>query len=320
MLRSLFSRITQRGAPLPLLAAFLPECFRGARSPRELSAGLHVYAKTMGSHDDYCKVHVSKGADAGNLKDAVRAKLQLDVMPDCVRLLREVEGGSAPVPLDSRRKLDEQGVAEGSSLIVEIMAPLAFSSGDSSLPRLTVGANPALHVAFCGLEQSPWHTMFYRAVCAAPAPALCPASGTRMWRLSHPAHPSQPLKWPFLGAWALVERDFYSRFLREGQWLGGLEGQQCKVAVLGHPGIGKSAFGVWLLAQLLRSNRTVVYSRKFSKPGVAADVKHFVYHRGAAFKLRSSELGCIDALLQDPAWCTSATASSPKVAMNATRS
>jgi hypothetical protein len=71
--------------------------------------------------------------------------------------------------------------------------------------------------------------------------------------------------------------------------------------VLGQPGIGKSAFGVWLLAQLLRSGRTVVYSRSFAKSGVAADVKHFVYHRGTAYKVRGSELGCIDSLLQDPA-------------------
>jgi hypothetical protein len=122
-----------------------------------------------------------------------------------------------------------------------------------------------------------------------------------MWRLSDPSDPSRPLAWPFLEALVLVERDFYARFLCESQWLGNFSGPQRKIAVLGQPGIGKSAFGVWLLAQLLRSGRTVVYSRDYAAPGAAADVKHFVYHRGIAFKLHSSELGCIDSLLDSPA-------------------
>jgi hypothetical protein len=50
----------------------------------------------------------------------VRAKLQL---PNRVRLLREAEGGGAPVPLDSRRALAAQGVLEGSSVLVEVLPP-----------------------------------------------------------------------------------------------------------------------------------------------------------------------------------------------------
>ena len=64
------------------------------------------------------------GAPGAALADAVVAKLKLDVAPDRVRLLREVEGG-APVPLDSCEKLAAQGVGEGSKVlvVVEVMAP-----------------------------------------------------------------------------------------------------------------------------------------------------------------------------------------------------
>ncbi len=64
---------------------------------------------------------VEDGADAGDLKKAVIAELKMDVPPDSVRLLREVEGGGAPVALDSRRALAGQGVLEGSSVLVEIL-------------------------------------------------------------------------------------------------------------------------------------------------------------------------------------------------------
>ena len=100
-------------AALPLLAAYVPEAFARTRA-------LHVFVRA-GAHEDFCKVHVHDGAVAGNLKTAVIAELQLDAPPDCVRLLREVEGGGAPVPLDSRRALAEQGVREGSSVVVEVL-------------------------------------------------------------------------------------------------------------------------------------------------------------------------------------------------------
>ncbi len=95
---------------LPLLVAFAPEAFR--------SRSLHVFAKTTASHDEFSKVKVSNNADVSDLKDAVCAKLKLGTAPSRVRLLREVEGGSAPVPLDSRRALAEQGVLEGSGVLV----------------------------------------------------------------------------------------------------------------------------------------------------------------------------------------------------------
>ena len=112
---SMLSRRTLR-MPLPPPVAYAPEAFR-LRSVR----GLHVFVKTMAGHDDFCKVEVGDGADAGDLKDAVIAKLKLEMAPTSVRLLREVEGGGAPVALDSRRALAGQGVVAGSSVLVEML-------------------------------------------------------------------------------------------------------------------------------------------------------------------------------------------------------
>ena len=58
---------------------------------------LHVFARRPSAN--YTKVEVGNGADAGDLKDAVCAKLKLDSPPDYVSLLREAAGGGAPVPL-----------------------------------------------------------------------------------------------------------------------------------------------------------------------------------------------------------------------------
>ena len=55
------------------------------------------------------------------LQEAVAVELKLDVPPDRVRLLREVEDGGTPVLLDSRKKLAEQSIKEGSSVLVEVV-------------------------------------------------------------------------------------------------------------------------------------------------------------------------------------------------------
>ena len=124
----LLSRLTQRAplarVALPLLATYVPEAFYGACVQRIPRAQLHVFARTTASsNDEFSKVEVGDGADAGDLKDAVIAKLKLDSAPNRVRLLREVRGGGAPMPLDSRRALAEQGVLVGSSVLVEVLPP-----------------------------------------------------------------------------------------------------------------------------------------------------------------------------------------------------
>jgi len=76
------------------------------------------------------------------------------------------------------------------------------------------------------------------------------AIGMLLWRLCHPRDVSLPLKWPSLDQAVMVEHDFYTRFFHDKKWLGGLsaDGPQRRVLVLGQPGIGKTAFGWWLVA------------------------------------------------------------------------
>ena len=126
-------------AALPLLAAYAPEAFR-------LRSGLHVFARTTASHDEFSKVEVGASADAGDLKDAVIAKLRLDVAPNRVRLLREVEGGGAPVPLDSRRGLAIQGVREGSCVVIVAVPPAAAAAAPAAAP--TARPPPPLPLVF----------------------------------------------------------------------------------------------------------------------------------------------------------------------------
>ena len=108
---------------LPLLAAYAPEAFRFRSA---CARSLHVFARRPSS--DYAKVEVPDCADAADLKDAVCAKLQLGVSSDRVRLLREVEGGGPPIALDSRRGLQEQGVAAGCSVVAEELVAAAASA------------------------------------------------------------------------------------------------------------------------------------------------------------------------------------------------
>ena len=86
-----------------------------------------MFAKLAGERDDFAKVFVVDGSDAGGLKDAVMAKLKLDAAPNRVRLLLEVEG-HAPIPLDSRKALAGQGVLEGASVVVEVIASEVLAS------------------------------------------------------------------------------------------------------------------------------------------------------------------------------------------------
>jgi hypothetical protein len=99
----------------------------------------------------------------------------------------------------------------------------------------------------------------------------------------------------------VLERDFYSRFFSEEKWLGSLpaNGPQRKFAVLGQPGIGKSAFGLWLLLQLLRNGRTVVYSRNSAQRGGPFREVHFVFHRNVALSTLTADLGAVRDLLSE---------------------
>ena len=73
------------------------------------------------------------------LKKAILSELKLDAAPQHVRLALEVKGG-APVPLDSCEKLADQGVLEGSRVVVEVPTPKAAPSQTGEL--LFLGDDP----------------------------------------------------------------------------------------------------------------------------------------------------------------------------------
>jgi hypothetical protein len=91
--------------------------------PPPLPPALPYVLVRQGGSLNPSKVVFARGADAYDLVKAVIAELKLDAAPGRVRLLREVEGGGAPVPLDSHRALAEQGVREGTSVLIEVQPP-----------------------------------------------------------------------------------------------------------------------------------------------------------------------------------------------------
>ena len=73
------------------------------------------------------------GASVAALQKAIIVELKLDIAPDRVRLLREVEGGAA-VLLDSCEKLADQGVLEGGKVLVEVIAvPVAAAAAEAPI-------------------------------------------------------------------------------------------------------------------------------------------------------------------------------------------
>ena len=83
---------------------------------------LHVFARRP--YKSHVDVEVKDDASVAALTEAIIVTLKLDTAPDCVRLLREVDGG-APVLLQSCEKLADKGVLEGSKVVVDVMAPEA---------------------------------------------------------------------------------------------------------------------------------------------------------------------------------------------------
>jgi hypothetical protein len=58
-----------------------------------LRCSLHVFARRPGG--DPTKVFIGDDVDGSDLKEAIMAKLKVDVSPDRLRVLLEVEGGLA---------------------------------------------------------------------------------------------------------------------------------------------------------------------------------------------------------------------------------
>ena len=130
---TLLSRLPQRislALAQPLLAVLAPRSARNSGWPAaSQSRQLHVFARRF---EAVTCVEVADDESVAGLKDAAIAQLELDVAPHHVRLLREVEGG-APVPLDSCKKLADQGVKAGSTVLVDFIQ-LTTSTALASLP------------------------------------------------------------------------------------------------------------------------------------------------------------------------------------------
>ncbi len=170
------------------------------------------------------------------LKDAVIAKLKLDIAPNRVRLLREVEDGG-PVPLDSRKKLADQSIKEGSSVLVEIIAP--------DVPPASAGEAAALKNC-------------KRLFAALQGAELEPIPSSRSSLIKLP----EGVLWPQLGKAPLFVRDFYCG-LFEGPLVScdpDGSANLRKFIIRGNAGIGKSAFGSYLLWRAVKAGRTVVYT------------------------------------------------------------
>ena len=203
-----------------------------------------VLARLSGTYLGFTKVAFAPGADAEDLKEAVCAKLKLDAAPNRVRLLLEVEGGGAPVPLDSCEKLTRQGVLEGSKVAVEVLTP------ETAAPLWPEG------VALIQALRS-----------AHAEPIAGSDTGATLVTLPPGA------LWPQLGAAPLFVRGFY-----EGLFEGTLSScdPSCaakyrKHTIIGNAGIGKSAFGAYLLMRAVQGRRTVVYASN-------KETKAFVLH------------------------------------------
>ena len=103
----------------PLLVARSPGFFRGGFHAAIDFRRLHIFARRP--HGDPSKVFIDDKADVADLKRAIINELQLSVAPDRVQLLGKGLGGKTAV-LKGRKKLYEEGVVEGSSVLVKVIA------------------------------------------------------------------------------------------------------------------------------------------------------------------------------------------------------
>ena len=87
---------------------------------------LRVFARRP-NDESHAEVEVKDDASVAALQKAIIVNLKLDMSPNCVCLLREVEGGVC-VLLDSCKKLADQGVFEGSTVVVEVTTPQVTSA------------------------------------------------------------------------------------------------------------------------------------------------------------------------------------------------
>jgi hypothetical protein len=186
---------------------------------------------------DFAEVSVSAGESVSALKESALSKLRLDVPPTAVTLTRV----GAAAPLDGALSIEEAlaagSLAPRAKLLLQVHASPRTTTADE--------AAGAARVARLG-----------EALRAARAePVAGSESGAALVTL--PAG----VDWPQLGGAPLFVRSFY-----EGCFEGVLNSLDptCtsavrKFTIVGNAGIGKSAFGTYVLWRAVQARRTVVY-------------------------------------------------------------
>ena len=220
--------------------------FARARAPLVFARGLASVARMFfikRAGGDFVELSVDAAVSVAALKEAAAAKLRIDAPLDAVSLSRALGGG----PLDARLSLDVSGLAERDELLLTVRTLRAATPDEA--------AADARVAAFCAA---------LRAAEAVPIDGS--ASGAALVTL--PAD----VEWPQLGTAPLFVRPFYAgcyeSVLRECTAAVGDEPLLSnRFAIVGNAGIGKSAFGSYLLWRLVQARRTVVYvSDKVQNP------------------------------------------------------
>ena len=200
------------------------------------AAPLKFYVKRA-SDVDYAEVIVAAGESVSALKDSALSKLRLDVPPTAVTLTR----AGAAAPLDGALSIEE-------ALAAGLLAPrVKLLVQVHAAPRATTAEEAA------GAASVARRGAALRAARAEPIAGS--ESGAALVAL--PADVS----WPQLGGAPLFVRSFY-----EGCYEGVLNSldPSCtaalrKFTIVGNAGIGKSAFGAYVLWRAVQARRTVIY-------------------------------------------------------------
>ncbi|RYE82330.1 MAG: hypothetical protein EOO65_05645, partial [Methanosarcinales archaeon] len=111
------------------------------------------------------------------------------------------------------------------------------------------------------------------------------------------------VKWPSIPKCdVLMVRHFYDRFIEQHVWCvlpkkeGAAARPENQLVITGTPGIGKSAFGMYLLHRALNVGKTAVFVRNAQSEGIPFIT---VFHGGAVWKA-SSVGGALGGLIDDP--------------------
>lgn len=115
--------------PCRVASALVHPRLAGFLCPHAQARYLHVFVRMrdgvssgLAGIPPYAEVEVADESSVAALQTAVANKLQLDVLPDTLRLLKEVKGGKGTLlALDSRKSLKQAKVKPGSSILVELL-------------------------------------------------------------------------------------------------------------------------------------------------------------------------------------------------------